>query len=415
MFASKKVLLPLLCLTLSAVYCLAATGQALAAGNQKARVGFKTLGLWQAHNNTRADLAIWYPAGRAPSELQYGPWTIKAARNARELPGRFPLILISHDSPGTRFSHHGSADTLAKNGFVVAALTHHGDNMDDMSHLFTLEQLHSRAVQIRAALDILLSHPDTHSFIDPRRIGIVGFGAGGTVALLLGGARLDGRDWPMYCGKAEADDPYCSPWISARMSVLAASLPLPRPLMDMRVNTVAAVAPAYGMLFTQASLAELRIPTLILRAENDRVNRFPLHADAIKQAMSHTSDYAVITEADSASLMSACPPSILHDLPELCSKVSMEKRTHIHHQLNIYLTRFFLAQLGHALPEEQHTQIQARQDAEPHIEIPPPATPPDSKARGKKTGEQQQKNDATSSLCPLTCNRAKNSFVKSTM
>ena len=382
MTESKKTLLPLLCLVLGAL-CLAAADSALAAAEQSARVGFKTLGLWHAHNNTRADLAVWYPAGRAPSELHYGPWTIKAARNAKELPGRFPLIIISHDSPGTRFSHHGSAEALAKSGFVVATLTHRGDNMDDMSHLFTLEQIRRRAAQIHAVLDTLFSNPETRGFIDARRIGVVGFGAGGSVALLLGGARLDGRHWPKYCGRAEADDPYCSPWAASRMSALAASLPLPRPLTDARVKAIAAVAPAYGMLFTKESLAELRIPTLILRAENDHINRSPLHAEAIRDGMPHASTYAVITGADGAALMSACPPVVLRDLPELCSRVSVEKRMHIHHQLNALLIRFLLAQLGQALPDEQPA-LAPPQNAELHIELPPPASQQDSKTKGRK-------------------------------
>jgi len=381
---SKKTILPLLLLALSALCCLAVAGHALAAVSQNVRVGFKTLGLWQADSNTRADLAVWYPAGRAPSELQYGPWTIKAARNARELPGRFPLVIVSHDSPGTCFSHHGSAEMLAKSGFVVAALTHHGDNMNDMSHLFTSEQIRSRAAQMRAALDTLLTHADTHSFIDPRRIGVVGFGVGGAVALLLGGARLSGTGWPMYCGRAEADDPYCSLWVSARMSALAASLPLPRPLADKRIRAVAAVAPGYGMLFTKEGLADLRVPTLILRAEHDRINRTPLHADAIRNAMTHAHDYAIIQGADNASLMSACPPSILRDLPELCSKVDAEKRTRIHHQLNTLLNRFFMEQLGRVLPEGQHELTHLHQEAELHIELPPPASPPDSTVKGRR-------------------------------
>jgi predicted dienelactone hydrolase len=256
--------------------------------------------------------------------------------------------------------------------------------MDDMSHLFTLEQIRSRATQIRAALDTLLTHPETHGFIDPRRIGIVGFGVGGTVALLLGNARLDGRNWPMYCGGAEADDPYCSPWAASRMSALAASLPLPRPLADTRIKAIAAVAPAYGMLFTQESLADLRIPTLILRAEHDRINRAPFHADAIKNAMSHALEYAVITDADSASLMSACPPPVLRDLPELCSKVSVEQRAHIHHQLNTLLNRFLLERLGRALSAEQLELAPLRQETELHIELPPPASLSESKGRGKK-------------------------------
>ena len=384
MSESKKTILPLLLLALSALCCLAAARHSFAAASQNVRVGFKTLGIWQADSNTRADLAVWYPAGRAPSELQYGPWTIKAARNARELPGSFPLIIISHDSPGTRFSHHGSAEMLAKNGFVIAALTHHGDNMDDMGHLFTLEQIRSRGTQVRAALDTLLSHADTHSFIDPRRIGVVGFGTGGTVALLLGGARLNGSSWPVYCDRAEVDDPYCSPWASPRMSTLAASLPLPHPLTDRRIKAVAAIAPAYGMLFTKASLADLRIPTLILRAEHDRINRAPLHADAIKNAMPHPPEYTVIQGADSSSLISACPPSVLRDLPELCSKVDAEKRAQIHHQLNTFLNRFFMEQLGRALPKDQHELTHPQQETELHIELPPPANPPDSKTKGRR-------------------------------
>ena len=384
----KKTLLPLpcfaLCLVLAAASCLAVTGHASAAAKQAVRVGFKTLGLWQAHSNTRADLAVWYPAGRAPSELHYRPWKIKAARNAKALPGRFPLVIISHDSPGTRFSHHESAEALAKNGFVVAALTHHGDNMDDMSLLFTLEQMRSRAAQIRAALDILLFNPDTHAFIDPRRIGVVGFGAGGTVALLLGGARLDGSKWPLHCDRAEADDPYCSAWAFPRMSALAASLPLPHSLADARIKAVAAVAPAYGMLFTPESLAELHIPTFILRAENDHINRFPLHADAIRDAMPRAPDYAVIAEADSASLMSDCPPLVLRDLPELCGKVSVKQRAHIHDQLNRLLNRFLWEQLGRALPEEQHVLAPPQPNAELHIELPPPARLQDSRSKDKK-------------------------------
>jgi hypothetical protein len=171
------------------------------------------------------------------------------------------------------------------------------------------------------------------------------------------------------------------------MSALAASLPLPPPLTDTRIKAVAAVAPAYGMLFTEESLTELHIPTLILRAENDRINRSPWHADAIKNSMPQTPDYAVISGADSTALMSACPPSMLRDLPELCSKVSTEQRAYIHHQLNTLLKRFLSERLGAAPGEPYYEPVQPRQTpqgAELHIELPPPATPPEGKGKGKK-------------------------------
>jgi predicted dienelactone hydrolase len=172
------------------------------------------------------------------------------------------------------------------------------------------------------------------------------------------------------------------------MSALAAYLPLPPPLTDTRIKAVAAIAPAYGMLFTEESLTDLRIPTLILRAENDRINRSPWHADAIRNSMPQAPDYAVITDADSTTLMSACPPSVMRDLPELCSKVSAEKRAQIHHQLNTLLKRFLSERIGTAPPgEPYHESVQPQpppQGAELHIELPPPANPPAGKGKKRK-------------------------------
>jgi predicted dienelactone hydrolase len=344
------------------------------------RVGFKTLGLWQEHGRMRLDLAVWYPALRAPAELRYGVWSFRAARNAGGI-GRYPLIILSHDSPATRFSHHESAAALAGSGFVVAAPTHHGDNMDDMRHLFTPDQIRARAGQIRAALDVLLGSPETRSLIDPKRIGIVGFGVGGTVALLLGGAELDGREWPLYCKEAEADDLYCAPWAAARMDALAASLPLGRPLGDARIKAVAAVAPAYGMLFTRESLRGLRAIPLVLWAERDKVNRFPRHAEALKARMPHPVDYAVIADADAFSLMSACPPVLARELPELCGRADPERRARIHRQLNRLLSLFFLERLGGISREEKTPPAPA--SASPGISSAPAASDGGTK-KGKR-------------------------------
>ncbi len=363
--------------------CLGCAAPAAAVTEGGPRVGFKTLGLWQAQTQTRADLAVWYPTSRAPSELRYGPWTIKAARNAKELPGRFPLLLLSHDSPEDRFSHHETAEALVRSGFVVAALTHYGDNMNDMGYLFTLEQLRSRVAQLETALDALLSHAETKDLIDPKRIGIIGFGVGASAALMLGGAAPDGRDWPLYCGRAERDDPYCSPWAVERMDTLAAGLPLALPPLDKRIKAAAAAAPAYGMLFTRESLRGLHIPLLLMRAESDRINRAPLHADAIKDAVPGHVEYVVIPGADAASLMSACPPSLLRDLPELCSKVDPKQRARIHQLLNKSLVRFFLEHLGGLAPETAETPPPQTMASEPQ-QAPPAPVQSEPKTKGKK-------------------------------
>ena len=392
-------------------------GQAQAASSTL-NAGFRTLGVWQPEKDIRVDLAIWYPTKRAPSDLRYGPWLFRAARNAKELEGRFPLLLLSHDSPGTRFSHHHSAEKLAKSGFVVAALTHYGDNMNDMSLLFTPEQIPVRLAQIRAALDALLANADLSGFIDARRIGLIGFGAGASAALLLGGATLDAGNWPEYCARAGENDPYCTPLNFERLNAIAATLPGKVALgaknaqlassaslassdpsgrearaaqerqgasgkrtatfaareareraarekqlnesppakpsqRDPRIRALAVIAPAYPMFFTAKSLQGLAAPLLFVYAGPESLSALPasrrLHEFLPPLAGKRQ---LVIEGADLLALMSACPPRLLQDLPELCSSTGAAERERAHEQLDRELGSFFLEQLG-ALPLEE--------------------------------------------------------------
>ncbi len=329
--------------------------------------GFKTLGVWIPEKNLRLDINIWYPSVRSPFEVNYSPWRFQAARYGKEVSGRFPLLLLSHDSPGTRFSYHETAAHLARSGFVVAAPTHDGDNMDDMSKLFTLAQLTDRVRQLGATLDTVLSHPDIASSIDPNRVGLVGFGAGATATLLMGGALPDGGGWPAYCARAGRTDAYCNEWAAPRMARMVADLPLGYSPADVRVKAVAAVAPGYGMLFTRDSMRYFYPPLLLIRADDDAVNRYPLHADAILAALSRPPQFETLVNADAAALMSACPPELRQDLPELCGATPPEVRSRIHARLDMLLARFFLRTLG---DPQNLPQIPAPPDLRP---LPPPA------------------------------------------
>ena len=182
----SAIIMALLCLScLTAVPALAENGY---------NPGFRTLGFWQQESGIRVDVNVWYPSVRAPRSLSYAPWTIRGARNGKPVPGRFPLILLSHPSSGTRFSFHDTAAALAARGFVVAAPTHPRDCMANMDHLFLWEQLKNRALELSATMDLLLADKDIGPSIDPKRPGLRqrrhgGPAAGRRPARLL---RLDG-------------------------------------------------------------------------------------------------------------------------------------------------------------------------------------------------------------------------------
>lgn len=310
------------------------------------QVGFRTLGQWSADTNLRLDVNIWYPSVRPSRELNYAPWTITAARNGKAVEGRFPLLLLSHASPGTRFSYHDTATKLASYGFVMAAPTHAQDCMDDMGLLFTWRQLESRTKELSGTIDLLLKDPELVASIDKNRIGLVGFGAGGTAALLLGGALPDCISWPVYCAKAGRQDIYCNRWSSDRVNSICRHLPLTKSLADPRIKAVAAVAPGFGMLFSTASFRYFYPPLLLIAAERDAMNRPGLHTDAIARLMNGKARYISLPGADTGALMSPCPESLATELPELCRSVDPEERSVIHQRMDDALSDFFLHFLG---------------------------------------------------------------------
>lgn len=323
---------------------LAASGPAAAADSY--HVGFRTVGEWSAESKLRLDINVWYPSIRPARLLNYAPWEISAAPGGKAVEGRFPLLLLSHASPGTRFSYHDTAAWLASCGFVVAAPTHSGDCMDNMDLLFTWPQLEVRARELSAVIDLLLANAEIAPSIDKNRIGALGFGAGGTAALLLGGALPDCGGWPDYCTRAGGQDVYCNPWAKTRIDKLCRSLPLTKSLADPRVKAVAAAAPAFGMLFGPASFRFFHPPLLLIAAEADAINRPARHVRALYELMEVKPRYLSLRGADAGALMSSCPESLAAELPELCLSVTPQQRQDIHRRLDDALSDFFLHYLG---------------------------------------------------------------------
>ncbi|MBO4300596.1 MAG: dienelactone hydrolase family protein [Desulfovibrio sp.] len=346
------------------VLLLVANGEAFA--EESVHVGFRTLGQYDQENGLRLDVNVWYPTARAERDISIGPWEFSAAREAKPLEGRYPLLLFSHDTAGTRFSYHDTASALATMGFVVAAPNHPTDNMDNMDDLLTWNQLEGRVRELKGTIELLLSTPVVESSIDRQRIGVVGFGAGGTAALLLGGALPDCTNWHGYCAEADPADVYCHVWAKKRLDELCQKFPLTRSLADTRIKSVAAIGPSFGMLFSKASFRWFYPPLLLMATEGDRENPRERHAQRLFELLDKKPRYARLPGADVGALMSACPPLLAWQLPELCRSVSSTKRTMIHKFLHGALSDFFLHYLGEP-------------DRVPLIPQPPDLTPPTPK------------------------------------
>ena len=175
--------------------------------------GYRTLSSSLPAQRLMLHMGVWYPTRRKAGTVKEGDWSFRAARNAPVLQGPWPVIILSHDVTGSAWTHHDIAGALAARGFIVAAPTHDHDNGEDMALLFSDRELPVRALQLRAALDLVLEHPQIGAQADRSRIGFLGFGMPSSAGLLLAGGEMTPDAWPSFCPQrqtgqdTESEDP----------------------------------------------------------------------------------------------------------------------------------------------------------------------------------------------------------------
>lgn len=175
-------------------------------GKQDIYAGYRTLSSSLPAQRLMIHMGVWYPTLRRPGTVKEGDWTFRAARNAPIMEGPWPVIILSHDVTGSAWTHHDIAAALAARGFIVAAPTHDHDNGEDMGLLFSDRELPVRALQLKAALDLVLEHPQIGQQADVGRVGFLGFGLPASAGLLLAGGDLTPDAWPEFCGPAQSQN-----------------------------------------------------------------------------------------------------------------------------------------------------------------------------------------------------------------
>ncbi len=312
--------------------------------------GFASLGTTVPETGERLDIAVWYPVPatrRGVGSLQIDGWTFEGGRNYKPAPGSFPLLIISHDSAGSRLSNHDLATFLSEQGFAVAVPTHPGDNAHSTSHMFLPEQITARPEHIRLTVDtVLASERFPDGFIDAGRIGIIGVGTGATAALLLAGAVPDGDGVVGYCAMAAEDDPYCTQWAQERLRRMpSAFIPNQAPRPDARVRAAALLAPGYGMLFPRHSLTEVLVPIFIASGSEDRIAPAALHAAFIRGNLPDKPEELPL-RADHEAFSAPCPAAVGRELPSLCTRLTPKEHRAMRQELFAKLAAFFHRTLG---------------------------------------------------------------------
>lgn len=277
---------------------------------------------------------LWYPTRVPPSPWMANAYLVRTRSNAPPLPGRRPLIVLSHGSFGYVFGLHHFAEYLVQHGYIVATPSHPHDNNADSSGTYTDLQFVGRSRHIARTIDGALRDPVIGPLIDAGKIGMAGFSAGAFTALTVLGAVPDFGRLTEYCQGNRDDGIACAGGLEGKVRILR---PEWQQTHDPRVKAAVIMAPGYGFMFSRKTLQAVTAPVLVYRAAQDGAIRHPFSEEWIVQNLGRKPEYHVVP-GEHLIFLAPCPPG-RHD--EICSDKPGIDRREIHARINEQMRHFF--------------------------------------------------------------------------
>ncbi len=281
------------------------------------------------------ELGVWYPTDGTPTHQRLGLYDQDVVAGGNLTPGEHPLVVISHGTGGDFAGHVDTAVALAQAGFIVAALTHPGDNWHDNSRATRIED---RPKALSALITYMLGTWHDHATIDPQRIGAFGFSSGGFTVLAAAGGKPDLTRIAGHC--AQHPRVFDCQLIQSQPRATPAAWP---DLRDARIKAIVVAAPALGFTFDRSGLADVTIPVQLWRADDDHILPAPDYADAVRAALPASPEFHAVPGADHFDFLAPCAqPTIV---PMLCKSTPPFDRVRFHALFDEQIVRFFTASL----------------------------------------------------------------------
>lgn len=156
-------------------------------------IGERTFHFKDVSRDRPVTTEVWYPTTDSikPADRVFSPFVRQYTVRDGKLPStKLPIILISHGTGGNRLSLEWLAQALVQKGYIVAAVDHWGDTMDNMVPIEILKPW-ERPQDISFELTSLLENNDFKALIESKKIGALGYSFGGNTVIELAGGQLD--------------------------------------------------------------------------------------------------------------------------------------------------------------------------------------------------------------------------------
>jgi predicted dienelactone hydrolase len=296
---------------------------------------------------------VFYPSsGPTHGTTAFGPYDVAATPSAAAAPGTWPLVVISHGHGGSDLGHHDLASYLARHGFVVATFEQPGDNFHDQSGSAKSTVLVGRAIEVRAVIDAMLADAHWKTLVDPARIGVAGFSAGGYSALLVVGAKPRFDLFIGYCHRHPGDHETCGPAEKLTPEALATYLADVQrdatrwgDTADPRVKAAFVMAPL-SLVFDKAGAGAIDRPVDLWYGQNDHVLLPSENALHLKPLVPTLTRANAVRKADHWVFLAPCSARLAKDAGGICKDPPGVDRAKVHERLDADAVAFFRKALG---------------------------------------------------------------------
>ena len=219
---------------------------------------------------------VWYPCEIGPGRIEKTVYvdeqfvddaivfTGRALRNAKPVVEEFPLIIVSHGYPGTRFMMSYLTENLASKGYVVAAISHTESTVRDQNSFSST--LLNRPLDVLFTLDEIerlskLNDSFLFNLVDTDNVGLVGYSMGGYGIINVAGA-----------GFSEAGVNLAWGVPGGHLSIRQSGNPEYEATFDERIKAIFAMAPWGAGLFWDAdTMKGLKVPSFFVSGNYDDV------------------------------------------------------------------------------------------------------------------------------------------------
>lgn len=274
--------------------------------------------------------AVWSPCSAPPGRIDLAPLVLQGTRDCPVAGQDLPLVVVSHGAGGSALGHHDTAATLADAGYVVAAISHPGDNFQDLSRQGHLSAFATRPVDMKRLTDYMLGAWPQRAQLDAGKVGFFGFSRGGYTGLVAIGAVPDWTSRQDLCSPLSTR-PLCG---EIRRKEIPAT-----PAPDPRIRAAVIVDPL--SVFDAKGLGHVRTPIQLWASALGGDGVTLQSVETVRQGLPSAPDWHVADNAGHFAFLAPCSPALAEAAPDICRDAPGFDRVAFHQKFNAQVLTFF--------------------------------------------------------------------------